>query len=179
MAAVTQENRDQLQTIVEDTWVKASLSSDWDTVTALCTEDIDYMPADTPLVHGRNELKEFLEAFPQMVEFSQTLVNATGDSSLCAWHGTMAVSFVVDGQKMTGAGKVLATATKQDGKWLFSTICFNWDAPQADGPEEFAPPPNLRSAPTHTPCQTGRVVKHERGWRQPVGTHQRVERHLL
>ena len=46
MSTLTQEDRDQIQTIVEETWVKASLSSDWDTVTALCTEDIDYMPAD-------------------------------------------------------------------------------------------------------------------------------------
>ncbi len=131
MSTLTQEDRDQIQTIVEETWVKASLSSDWDTVTALCTEDIDYMPADMPWLHGRNELKGFLEDFPQLVEFSQTLVNATGDSSLCALHGTMAISFVVDGQKLTGVGKVLATATKQDGKWLFSAVCFNWDAPPA------------------------------------------------
>ena len=59
MSTLTQEDRDQIQTIVEETWVKASLSSDWDTVTALCTEDIDYMPADIPWVHGRNELKGF------------------------------------------------------------------------------------------------------------------------
>jgi len=56
MAALTQEDREQLQTIVEETWVKASLRSDWDTVMALCTEDIDYMPADIPWVHGRYEL---------------------------------------------------------------------------------------------------------------------------
>ena len=49
VATLTQEDRDHIQTIVEETWVKASLSSDWDTVTALFTEDIDYMPADHSL----------------------------------------------------------------------------------------------------------------------------------
>ena len=129
MAALTQDDRDQLQTIVEKTWVQACLNSDWDTVTALCTEDIDYMPADVPWVHGREELMGFCKAFPKLVAFSQTLVNATGDSALCALRGTMVISFVVDGKQMTGAGKVLVTATKQGGKWLFSAVCFNWDAP--------------------------------------------------
>ena len=63
MSTLTQEDRDQIQTIVEETWVKASLSSDWDTVTALCTEDIDYMPADIPWLHGRNELNASPKTF--------------------------------------------------------------------------------------------------------------------
>ena len=79
MAALTQEDRGHIQTIVEETWVKASLSSDWDTVTALCTEDIDYMPADIPWVHGRNELTGFLEGFPRRTG------NGCSRRSACNW----------------------------------------------------------------------------------------------
>ncbi len=129
MADLMKQDRDQLRTMVEETWVDACLRSDWDAATALCTEDVNYMPADTPWVRGRNELKEFLNNFPQLLEFSQTLVTATGDSSLAAVHATFAGSFVVDGQKLAGAGKVLATARKQHGNWRFSAVCFNWDAP--------------------------------------------------
>ncbi|HUE89792.1 MAG TPA: nuclear transport factor 2 family protein [Vicinamibacterales bacterium] len=131
MSSLTKQDRDQIRTMVEKTWVNACLRSDWNAAIAQCTEDVSYMPADTPMVRGRNELKGFLNDFPQLLEFSQTLLDASGDSSLAAVQATFAGSFTVDGQKLAGSGKVLATATKEDGHWLFSAVCFNWDAPPA------------------------------------------------
>ena len=131
MAELTQEDRDRLRTLTEVDWVAACNSSDWDAAVALCTEDVDYMPADVPWRRGRAEVKDFLSGFPEIVELSQKLVAATGDTSLVVLHATFGGSFVVEGQELTGAGKVLATATKTDGSWLFSSVCWNWDAPPA------------------------------------------------
>ena len=39
MAALAQENPNHPQIIVEEAWVKASLRSDWDTVTTRCPEN--------------------------------------------------------------------------------------------------------------------------------------------
>ena len=131
MAELTQEDRDRLRVMTEDEWVAAASASDWDTAVALLTEDVDYMPADSPWCRGRTEVKEFLNAFPELVAFSQHVVKMTGDAGLAVLHATFSGSFIVEGQELTGAGKVLATATKQDGTWFFSSVCFNWDAPPA------------------------------------------------
>jgi len=44
-------------------------------------------------------------------------------------RGTAKVTILVDGQELLGFGKFMAPATKQSGDWLFSAVCFNWDAP--------------------------------------------------
>ena len=131
MAELTQEDRDRLRVMTEVDWVAACSGGDWDAAVALCTKDVDYMPADVPWLRGRAEVKDFLSEFPEIVAFSQLVVGTTGDTSVAVLHATFGGSFVVDGQELTGTGKVLATATKTDGSWLFSSVCWNWDAPPA------------------------------------------------
>ncbi|MBT8488682.1 MAG: nuclear transport factor 2 family protein [Gemmatimonadetes bacterium] len=131
MADLTQEDRDRLRYMTETDWVAACLNSDWDAAVALCTGDVDYMPADLPWLHGRAEVKDFLNNFPELVDFSQRVVATTGDTSLAVIHATFGGTFVVEGQQVTGDGKVLATARRDDGSWHFSSVCWNWNAPPA------------------------------------------------
>ena len=69
--------------------------------------------------------------FPEFSGFHQEVVKISGDSSLAVVHATFGVDFVVEGQTLSGEGKVLATASKAEGDWLFSSVCFNWNAPPA------------------------------------------------
>ena len=131
MADLTQQDRDRLRTMTEGEWVDACVNGDWNAAVALCTEDIDYMPADSPWLRGRDQVKEFLTGFPDIVDMSQELLAIEGSTDLAVMHGTFGGSFIVEGQGMKGQGKVIATARKQGGEWLFSSVCFNWNAPPA------------------------------------------------
>jgi ketosteroid isomerase-like protein len=131
MPDLTPEDRDRLRSMTENEWVTACVSRDWDKAVALCTEDVNYMPPDSPWLHGRAAVAEFLNGFPEMEQLFQHVVKMAGDTSLVVLHATFGGSFIVEGQKLTGEGKVLATAAKSDGAWRFSSVCFNWDAPPA------------------------------------------------
>jgi ketosteroid isomerase-like protein len=129
MAALTDADRARLREMIEKDWVDAALAQNWDASMALCTEDFAYMPQDHPLLSGREEAKAFLDAFPTMVSFKQSLDAATGDTGLAALRGSFDLTFQHEGQEVSGHGKFLATATNQGGEWLVSAACFNWDAP--------------------------------------------------
>ena len=131
MSKLTHEDREALRTMTEVTWAEACMASDWDAAVALLTEDVDYMPADLPLLKGRQAVKDFLLDFPELGEFHQALVEVQGDASLAVLRATFGGTFTVEGQELTGVGKVLSTATKEDGSWRFAAVCWNWDAPPA------------------------------------------------
>ena len=129
MAALTDADRARLRDMIEKNWVEAALARDWNTSMALCTEDFVYMPQDHPVLHGREEAKAFLDAFPSIVSFTQSLDAASGNTDLASLRGSFDVTIQDEGQEVSGHGKFLATATSQGGEWLMSVVCFNWDAP--------------------------------------------------
>jgi ketosteroid isomerase-like protein len=128
---LTEQDREELREMTEVGWVEACRARDWDAAVALLTEDVDYMAADLPLLKGREAVREFLAEFPELVDFHQNLVEAQGDTSLAVLRATFGGTFRVEEQEVTGVGKVLSTATKQDGSWHFAAVCWNWDAPPA------------------------------------------------
>ena len=131
MSTLTEQDREDLRVMMEVDWVEACKASDWDAAVALLTSDVDYMAADLPLLKGRGAVREFLSEFPAIKDMSQSLVETQGDASLAVIRGTFGVTSVVEGQEIRGEGKVLSTAKKEDGKWLISAVCWNWDAPLA------------------------------------------------
>ncbi len=129
MAALTDQDRTELRELTEQKWISAALAKDWEACVALCSEDLVYMPPDHPLLHGRAETEAYLKEFPDVKDFGQKLVGIGGDRDLAVLRATFAGTFVVDGQELSGVGKVLATAEHRGGSWVFSAVCFNWDAP--------------------------------------------------
>ena len=129
MAALTAADRSRLGEIIEKDWVEAALAGDWDASMALCTEDFVYLTPDHPILNGKEEAKAFFDAFPAIVEFSQSLDEATGSTDLAVLRGSFDLTIRSEGQEVSGKGKFLCTTVKQDGEWLVSAACFNWDAP--------------------------------------------------
>lgn len=129
MSKLSEQDREDLRVMTELSWVEACKASDWDAAVALLTSDVDYMPADLPLLKGRGAVREFLSEFPEIRDMSQSLVEIQGDALLAVIRGTFGVTSVVEGQEVSGVGKVLSTAVKEDGEWRFSRVCWNWDAP--------------------------------------------------
>ena len=131
MSMLTEQDRDEIREMTEVSWANACMASDWDAAAALLTEDVDYMPADLPLLKGRQAVKEFLMDFPELREFHQAVEEVQGDAFLAVMRGTFGGTFLVEDQEVTAVGKLLCTAKKEDGHWRFAAVCWNWDAPPA------------------------------------------------
>ena len=131
MADLTGADRSRLTEMLEEDWVKAGLARDWDASMSLCSDDFVYMPQDHPVLHGKDEAKVFLNGFPNILRFSQTVQAVSGDTALAAIRGSFEGTFQAEGQELSGTGKFLCTTTKRTGQWLITAACFNWDAPLA------------------------------------------------
>lgn len=131
MSVLTEQDLAEIREMTEVTWANACMASDWDTAASLLTEDVDYMPSDLPLLKGRQAVKEFLMDFPELREFHQAVEEVQGDTSLAVMRGTFGGTFMVEGQEVSAVGKLLCTAKKEDDRWRFAAVCWNWDAPPA------------------------------------------------
>lgn len=129
MSQLTEADRDTLRWMTEEEWGEAALASEWDRTLALCSGDIDYMQPDGPALRGHEELRAFLEGFPTIVAFSQSVQRIEGSGDQAVLRGTFALTVEAEEGETTGEGKFLATAAKIGDDWKFATVCFNWDAP--------------------------------------------------
>lgn len=129
MAELTDADRIRLRQMTEQEWVAAASAADWEACVALCSNDVEYMPPDSPGLRGHDELRGFLEAFPTIVDFSQSIQTVSGTSDLAVLRGSFAVTVEAEDGQVSGEGKVLATAAKTGEDWEFSAVCFNWNAP--------------------------------------------------
>lgn len=129
MPALTEADRARLQQFIEADWGDAALAQDWDASMAMCTDDFVYLPQDHPALHGKDEAREFLEAFPRVVRFSQSLEKVEGTTELASLRGSFSMTVEQEGKEIGGEGKFLATVRKEGEEWLMSAGCFNWDGP--------------------------------------------------
>ncbi len=129
MMELTQADRDTLRRMTERDWVDAALAADWDATLAMCSDEIAYLAADNPPLHGREQAREFFEAFPPITAFVQTVKKIWGDTNVAVALGEFALTMDGDDGPVSGEGKFLATASKSSGDWLWTATCFNWNAP--------------------------------------------------
>jgi ketosteroid isomerase-like protein len=129
MPVLTDADRARLRQMVEQDWVQAALERDADASVALCADDVVYMPQDHPVVHGKDEMRVFLGAFPRMLSFTQSVEELSGDTALAVTRGSFEITLDLEGREVSGKGKYLATSAKRSGQWLMTSACFNWDAP--------------------------------------------------
>lgn len=129
MSDLTGEDRARLTAMVEGAWTNAALAQDWDTTTSMCADDIVYMPPDAPACRGKEAMRAYLEEFPAMDSFSQSVERVVGNSERVVVTGSFRITIEEEGQKVAGVGKFLGSATKASGDWLFESTCFNFDGP--------------------------------------------------
>ncbi|MDH3735082.1 MAG: nuclear transport factor 2 family protein [Gemmatimonadota bacterium] len=127
MSDLTSEDRARLTAMVEHTWTNAGLTKDWSTAMSMCADDIVYMPPDTPACRGKAETLAYLNDFPAMDAFSQSVDRVLGDTERAVMIGSFNITMEEEGQKVAGTGKFLGSVTKASGDWLFEHVCFNFD----------------------------------------------------
>ena len=131
MAALTDADRDRLREICEVDWVSATLARDWDANMALVSEDLVYMPPDHPVLRGKQEWVEWIQSFPNLTSMAQQVNGVFGDTVVAGVRGSVQGTFEGDGQEISFVGKFLGTAAKEGDRWLFNSLCFNFDGPPA------------------------------------------------
>ena len=133
MSQLTSTDEQVIRHKLEVEWPDCSVLKDVDGCLALLSDDFVYMPQDHPALHGKAETGAFLEGFPPIARLTQSLEAVSGSTELAVAQGAFEAALDVDGKRVSGTGKWLCTATHKDGDWLFTTTCFNWDAPPQPG----------------------------------------------
>ena len=134
MTMLTPTDREAVRQIAEEQWTQAVLDRDWGKVLAMCTDDVVYMPADHPVLHGQAALRAWFDLFPRLEKFDQPLETIEGQGNLAMSRGSFAVVVDIKGTKVENTGKVLCGLQKDEsGRWLVKAVCWNWDRPLSVG----------------------------------------------
>ena len=110
-------------------WTKAALDRDWDTMISMCTNDVVFAPPGEPGVSGKN-LRQWLEAFPVMKEFSWNFDRIEVNGDLATGVGRGRWTFDINGQSVSANFKFADIFRKSpDGGWKYAHVIWNTDAP--------------------------------------------------
>jgi ketosteroid isomerase-like protein len=125
-STLTESDYEAIRSIVEDQWTAAGLAQEWDKALALCTDDIVYLPPGIPALVGKQALGEWLDQFPPISRFEQTIVEVGGTNTLAVTH--IAFSATVGGADTQG--NILCTFQQGDTRqWRIKSVSWNWDNP--------------------------------------------------
>jgi ketosteroid isomerase-like protein len=129
---LTSDDRDRIKHIGEVEWTRALESGDAAQVLALCADDIVYMPADHPALHGHAELRQWLSTFPKVVRMRQPMhsIEVAGDVAMA--EATFEAALEMNGQPLAATGKAMCRLRKNAaGQWQVKTVCWNLDQPMS------------------------------------------------
>ena len=129
MAELTSAHEQTIRHKLEVVWPRCTESQDWEGCLNLVSDDFVYMPQDQPTLHGKGEARKFLEGFPPIARMTQSVDAFSGTTDLAVIRGTFGLALDLDDTLLSGTGKFLCTATEKAGDWVFTTSCFNFDAP--------------------------------------------------
>jgi ketosteroid isomerase-like protein len=129
-SSLTAQDREILRDLIERQWTEAWLARDCEKLLAMCAADIAYMPADHPSLRGHAELRAWVEQFPKTLRFTQPLDQLEGDANRTVARVAFKAAIEVEGKPVDVAGKVLCSFRKElSGKWLVTSVCWNFDRP--------------------------------------------------
>lgn len=120
--------RSAMEQMIEP-WSRACMERDWDTLLAMCNDDIIFMPPGAPAVTGA-AVRPWLDSFPEILAMSWSIdmLEQVGD---LAWlRGPVNQTLVIDGQHLEFKGKYTDVIRRgRDGLWRYSLIVWNSNAP--------------------------------------------------
>jgi ketosteroid isomerase-like protein len=133
--ALIPDDRDRIKHLGEVEWTRALESGDVEQLLRLCADDIVYMPADHPVLHGHAELRQWLSTFPKIVRMSQPMHSIEIAGNVAMAEATFDATLDVDGQRMAATGKAMCRLRKNAaGQWQVKTVCWNFDQPVGPAP---------------------------------------------
>jgi uncharacterized protein (TIGR02246 family) len=128
---------------IEQEFAQASIARDFDRVLAQRTDDIVWMPPNSPALVGKDAVRQALEANPPASGFVITSEQTEGSDDLAYDRGTYVYSVVVGTDTVNEGGKYLQILRRQpDGSWRLAVEIWNANQP----PPPPAPAPARRRA---------------------------------
>jgi len=127
--ALTDADRKAMEARVAD-FDKAVRAADWPAVVLFYSEDGMLLPPNAPVVHGREAMQKFFEAWPKITEFKESVTEIEGYGDLASMRGTYEMTMTPPGANapLKDTGKSLAVWRKQpDGSWLVSRVSWSSD----------------------------------------------------
>jgi len=109
---------------------KTHLARDWDGWLATCTEDVVFMPPDSPKIEGRSAVRAWMDELPPTKDVKWTVeaVHGSGDTGINRGYGPMILE--IEGKPVSFSSKWLSVYKKQtDGSWKLKEIAWNLDQP--------------------------------------------------
>jgi ketosteroid isomerase-like protein len=117
---------------IVDAFAQGAMSNDWPAVAALYTDDAIVMPANEPMVQGKEAILEWQQLYPTIKEFALTAEEVFGNGDVAVVRGTYSMTLEIEGipEPIQDTGKFIEIRRKQaDGSWLISVDIFNSDLP--------------------------------------------------
>jgi uncharacterized protein (TIGR02246 family) len=104
-----------------DTWHRATAAGDVDAVLALMSEDVVFLVAGQPPMHGRAAFEQGLRGILATHRFTSTSdvqeIVVSGDLAYCWSSLRVAIEAESGGAKVVRAGNALSILRKSDGTW--------------------------------------------------------------
>ncbi len=131
-AELTEKDKSDIEAITK-IFEESMLARDFDALAKLYTEDAWLMAPNTPLVKGREKIKESNKAGPPFTKFVLNNIEIDGTPDLVYVIGTYELEFELDDVgTISDKGKYFEIRKKQDdGKWLIHRDIYNSDNPIA------------------------------------------------
>ena len=113
----------------DQTFTRAYLKGDLETVVALYAEDAVLLPANAPQAKGRDAIRKYYSADTGLKsgEAQTILESMQGVSGNLGWSSGRVRFTAATGATFTG--KFLSVSRKVDGKWLYIRDTWNSDGP--------------------------------------------------
>jgi ketosteroid isomerase-like protein len=111
---------------------KAAKESDWDALTALFTEDVVFMPPNSPLVEGSTTVKEWIESLGiKMTDHSIVFTDIGGAGDIAYVQAINPEAYTIKGvaTPFENTNKILGVLLRQpDNSWKIKKWCWNTDS---------------------------------------------------
>jgi uncharacterized protein (TIGR02246 family) len=123
------------QRIITDRYAATVITGDTDGLMALWDDAATQMPPDSPMVKGKDAIREgFRSGFQRVVyerfDIRQEETRHDGQFGFALGNYTYTLSRRESGEKLTREGKYLTIYRQQsDGSWKIHVDCFNLNAP--------------------------------------------------
>ena len=130
--ALTDADRDAIKAGIAR-FDQSAVSGDWSAADSVYTDDVILLPPNMGEVRGRDAARKFLQGFPKMTVFKETVDEIQGDANLAYPLGTYETSMTPPGGKapVKDKGKVMAVWRKTADGWRASRVIWNSDLPPA------------------------------------------------
>lgn len=125
-AALTDGDREAIRAGIAK-FDQGAMAGDWSAAASVYTDDVILLPPNMAEVRGLEAAKKFLQGFPKLTLFKETVDEIQGDANLAYPLGTFELSFTPPGAKapVKDKGKVLGVWRKQADGWRASRVIWN------------------------------------------------------